>query len=180
MKLFLLLVLFLHGYESKFPFPIISNKTLFVIDDIGYNETFEIYFSKPTEVVNKDAYVYDNINNKKYLTTWQAEYYIIDSGLLFETRIISEDDKLPKQMMDVKFLNTILLANSSYPKHVYVDENVKLAYKVWSTNQTKYDGNKYLSESTSSDSTFMKTFKNTYQIRKAKKIHRFVNNRIHF
>lgn len=174
MKLFFLLVLFLHGYESRFPFPIISNKTLFVIDDIGYNETFEVYFSKPTEVVNKDAYVYDNINNKKYLTTWQAEYYIIDSGLLFETRIISEDEKQPLQMMDVKFLNTILLANSSYPKHVYVDENVKLSYKVWSTNQTKYDGSKYLSESSSMNINNAKTFKKTYQIRKSKKIHRFL------
>lgn len=175
MKLFLLLVLFLHGYESRFPFPIISNKTLFVIDDIGYNETFEVYFSKPTEVVNKDAYVYDNINNKKYLTTWQAEYYIIDSGLLFETRIISEDEKQPLQMMDVKFLNTILLANSSYPKHVYVDENVKLLYKVWSTNQTKYDGSKYLSEDSSMNINNAKTFKKAYQIRKSKKIHRFLH-----
>lgn len=175
MKLFLLLVLFLHGYESRFPFPIISNKTLFVIDDIGYNETFEVYFSKPTEVVNKDAYVYDNINNKKYLTTWQAEYYIIDSGLLFETRIISEDEKQPLQMMDVKFLNTILLANSSYPKHVYVDENVKLLYKVWSTNQTKYDGSKYLSEDSPMNINNAKTFKKAYQIRKSKKIHRFLH-----
>ncbi|QKE44456.1 hypothetical protein Yalta_009 [Yalta virus] len=166
MRIFLLFMICIQGYECFFPFPIISNKTLYVIGDIGYNETFEIYFSKPTLVVNKDAYVYDNINNKKYLTTWQAEYYIIDSGLLYETSIISEDDKKPLQMMDINFLNTILLANSSYPKHVYVDENVKIKYKIWHTDHEQHNGDKYLSDAAktfSNLSNFARSSKKNYR-----------------
>lgn len=146
MKTFLILLLSLGFSESRFPFPIISNKTLFVIDDIGLNQTFQLFFSKPTEVVNQDVYVYDNINHQKFLTTWQADYYIIETGLLFETRFIKEEEKKPLQIMNVRFLHSLLLRNSSLPKHVYVDPGVKMTYKIWITNQTSFNGEKYISD----------------------------------
>lgn len=144
-RLWLLFLLF--GVSlCEFPFPKIKNKTLYVINDIGANETFEVSFYKPTVVNQVDVYFYENENKKMFLPGWQFEYYIIETGLLFQSKFIKNNNEFLDKKMDVDFSYPIFLTNSTYNKHIYVDEEVGIKYKIWKTNGTLLNGTKYLSQ----------------------------------
>lgn len=142
MKIFILLTLF-GLYNCEFPFPSIKEKDLYIINNIGINETFEISFYKPTLIKKTSIYFYENKNNIKYLPGWLYEYYIIESGYLYKTEYIPTESENPV-LLSVPFNHNIFLRNSTYGKHVYVDPGVKLKLKIWSTNNTEYDATRYL------------------------------------
>lgn len=146
MKPFLILFLLFQTYLCEFPFPNIKNKTLYVINNIGANETFEIFFYKPTLVNQEDVYFYENENKKMFLPGWQFEYYVIETGLLFQSKFTKNTEVVNNKTMNVEFSYPIFLTNSTYGKHVYVDNDVGLQYKVWVTNGTLLNGQKYLSQ----------------------------------
>lgn len=146
--LFIVVCLVFQTINCKFPFPDVENKKLFMIEDIKHNETFELYFKKPAMVEESKSYAYNNKNNKIRLMTWDAYYYIIDTGDLVQTRDV--DKNIVPTMQDVRLFYSVLIDNCSYPKHIYTDKDVKLFYKVWTTNNTLFDGSKYFSNSTHS------------------------------
>jgi hypothetical protein len=143
--LWILFLIFTFGL-CEFPFPTIKNKILYIINDIGTNETFEIFFYKPTIVNQVDVYFYENENKKMYLPGWHFEYYIIETGLLFQSKFIKNKGDLKDKKMDVDFSYPIFLTNSSYSKHIYVDKDVGIRYKIWKTDGTVLNGTKYLSQ----------------------------------
>lgn len=145
MKHLSILSLLLSVCLCEFPFPVIKDKRLYIINDIGANETFEIFFYKPTIINQVDVYFYENENRKLFLPGWQFEYYIIETGLLFQSKFIKGKADYQDKKMDVDFSYPIFLTNSTYGKHVYVDQDVGIRYKIWKTNGTVLNGTKYLS-----------------------------------
>lgn len=139
----LFFLLFSTAY-AELPFPNLPNRTLFIIGDIARNETFEVFFFKEIYTNLSHIAFYENTYEKKFLPGWYFDYYIINNGFRYQGEFIKENGtrKLGNQIFE--FEHPIYLINSTYKKHIYTEPDVKIKYKIWHTNNTLFDGSKYL------------------------------------
>lgn len=140
MKIFLLLFV-LKTVLCLWPYPNITNKELYLFQ-LQHHEMYQIYFYKPTLLDNPTVFFYDNEIIKKRLVTWNSYYYIIDSGRLYNNTYGERISNIT--MLNVPFRNNLLLPAEETTRHVWVDPGVKLEFKVWITNQTRYKGDDHL------------------------------------